>query len=110
MTGAEAHIIMGQAGYDTINKLQDNCEGVEIEMTVPFPHTVDCETRACAKAHEIISRRPDVEFPAPQGIIFYRTNQDIIPFESRFNGHNHATYTQCDISMSETNIIEEYKC
>lgn len=98
MTAAKAHLIMGHAGYDTINKIQDNCEGIEIDMTVPCPRTTECQTCACAKAHEIISRRQDVEFPAPPSANFYRTNQDIIPFEPSYNGHNYATHTQCDTS------------
>ncbi|RKF74175.1 hypothetical protein GcC1_086021 [Golovinomyces cichoracearum] len=67
-------------------------------MTVPCPQTKDCTTCACTKAHEIISRRPDVEFPAPPNTVFHRTNQDIIPFEPSYTGHNHATHTQCDTS------------
>ncbi|RKF63868.1 hypothetical protein OnM2_022073 [Erysiphe neolycopersici] len=72
---------MGNAGFDKISRLQDNSEGIELDMTVPCPRTVECQTCACAKVHEIISRRPDVEFPAPTDANFYRINQDIIPFE-----------------------------
>ncbi|KAI1004941.1 hypothetical protein K3495_g3274 [Podosphaera aphanis] len=98
MTAAKAHVVMGHAGYDTINKLQDNCEGIEVDIAVPCPRTSECPTCACAKAHEIVSRNSDVEFPAPSDVPFYRSNQDIIQFEPSYNGHNYATHTQCDTS------------
>ncbi|CAD6505921.1 BgTH12-06853 [Blumeria graminis f. sp. triticale] len=98
ITAAKAHMIMGHAGHDTISRLQENCEGIEIDFATPCPRVAECTTCACAKAHEIVSRRSDVEFPSPSGANFYRTNQDIIPFEPSYNGHNYATHTQCDTS------------
>ncbi|RKF80017.1 hypothetical protein GcM3_049032, partial [Golovinomyces cichoracearum] len=100
MTAAKAHVIMGHAGYDAINKLQDNCEGIEIDMTVPCPRVAECQTCACAKAHEIISRRQDVEIPAPPCVNFYRTNQDIIPFEP-------SKSAACQISINQIKMIEK---
>ncbi|RKF88989.1 hypothetical protein GcM1_083003 [Golovinomyces cichoracearum] len=69
---------MGYAGHETIGKLKENCYGIEIDYNIPYPKILECSTCACSKAHEIVSRRKDVEFLAPPRAVFYRVSQDII--------------------------------
>src|SRR5205823_5282481 len=75
--------IMGHAGKDAIEHLQDTAEGAKIDGNAPALFTIDCEVCSVSKAHHIISRRREHEDPSTTP--FHRVAYDLIKMIRGYN-------------------------
>lgn len=83
-TGAEWHEMLGHPGPETIANLEKGVDGIKVTDPDSAPKSVQCETCALTKAHQIVSRRPGQEEPVnyPLGRVGY----DLIQMTEAYNG------------------------
>ena len=90
-TAAEWHMILGHPGPETIAHLEEAVENVGV--TGRAPTTIECETCAQTKAHQMISRRPGQEEPADEPL--GRVGYDLIPMNASYNRDKWVSHFRC---------------
>ena len=84
------HSIMGHIGKEPLSKLQNNVHGAVVTDVVDQS---PCSTCAVSKAKEIVSRRPDVEFPVDKPL--ERVGYDLIQMSPSYNNHKWLSHFRC---------------
>lgn len=88
---------MGHTRRKTIKRFLENESGLQINFDIPSPKTVDYNTHAYAKAHEIVSWLNEIKLIASLEAIFHSINQKIIQYDNSYDYYEYATYSQCEI-------------
>jgi hypothetical protein len=96
ITEQDLHILLGHAGTKAISKVEAAGADITVNLSVPCPTTIQCETCSISKATQIVSRRTEREFSPISP--FDHLSYDLIPFEKSYNSMNQLSHFHCLLS------------